>query len=362
MNMNMELMISRLISLLILAFFSLSEFAQADTTPKKIGLIASLSGFAAPYGTAVQNGVELALSEQTGAGTSFELLVQDDQSDLTKVLSAYRYLKDVKGVDLIIAGSWWVRSLAQITERDGIPLLSCETMQDADFVASQTYFVLGGRVVDWVSVYEPFFRARKLQTGATIKFTSGFSQSIGDEMRRLFSQPGRQFIKELEYQDLNFSEARSVVLNLRTISPNVTYVNGQPQGLANFLKRRAELGMQDSIVVGHSAIETAITQRLVSPLQARNVYFLRRKPHNTQFSKSFEAMFHKQPVLSADLGYYAAHMAFRALKSFDRLATLRRGIAIHGDEIIFDENQVARGIPQEIHYVTEQGEIVRVDG
>ena len=361
MNMNIEPIISRIIPLFILAFFGLIELAQADLATRKIGLIASLSGFAAPYGTAVQNGVELALSEQTGAGASFELLVQDDQSDLTKVLSAYRYLKDVKGVDLIIAGSWWVRSLAQITARDGIPLLSCETLQDADFVASPTYFVLGGRVADWVSVYGPFFHARKLQTGATIRFTSGFSQSISDEMRRLFSQPGRQFVKELEYQDLNFSEARSVALNLRTISPNVTYVDGQPQGLANFLKRRAELGMQDSVVVGHSGFETAITQKLISPLQARNVYFLRRKPHNAQFSKSFESMFHKPPILNADLGYYAAHMAFRALKSSDQLATLRRGIAIHGDEIIFDENQVARGIPQEIHYVTEQGEIVRVD-
>ena len=73
-------------------------------------------------------------------------------------------------------------------------------------------------------------------------------------------------------------------------------------------------------------------------------------------------MFHRPPVLSADLGYYAAHMAFVALESPDRLATLRRGITINGGEIVFDQNQVARGIPQEIHYVTEQGDIVRVDG
>jgi ABC-type branched-subunit amino acid transport system substrate-binding protein len=355
-------MTSRIILLFFLGIVSISSLVQAESATKKIGLIASLSGFAAPYGAAVQQGVELALSEQTKTGASFELLVQDDQSDPGKVLSAYRYLKDVKGVDIFIAGSWWVRSLAQITERDGIPLLSCETMQDADFVPSSTYFVLGGRVADWVSVYEPFFRAHQLHIGAAIKFTSGFSQTITDEMRRLFSQPGRQFIGDFEYQDLNFSESRSIILKLRAASPKVTYVDGQPQGLANFLKRRAELGMQDSIVVGHSCFETAIMQKLVSPLQARNVYFLRRRPPNAQFSKNFEAMFHRLPALNADLGYYAAHMAVGALKSSDLLATLRGGIALHGDEIVFDENQVARGIPQEIHYVTEQGAMVRVDG
>jgi ABC-type branched-subunit amino acid transport system substrate-binding protein len=234
-------------------------------------------------------------------------------------------------------------------------------MQDADFVPSSTYFVLGGRVADWVNIYEPFFRSRRISTGSVVKFTSGFSQSIADEMHRLFSNPGRMFAGSFEYQDLTFSEARSVILKLKTAAPDVTYVDGQPEGLANFLKRRSELGMQDSIVVGHSVIETAITQKMISPLQARNVYFLRRKPPNPNFSKSFEAMFQKPPVLNADLGYYAAHMAATALKSSDRIATLRRGLSIDGEEIVFDENRVARGIPQEIHYVTQKGDIVRLD-
>jgi hypothetical protein len=153
-------MTSRITTFFILVIVSICVRAQAEPTTKKIGLIASLSGFAAPYGAAVQQGVELALSEHRKTGASIELIVQDDQSDPNKVLSAYRYLKDAKGVDLLIAGSWWVRSLVKISERDRIPLLSCETMQDADFVASPTYFVLGGRVADWVSIYEPFFSSR----------------------------------------------------------------------------------------------------------------------------------------------------------------------------------------------------------
>lgn len=346
---------------LVATLFSITVTAQAGSPTKKIGLIASLSGFAAPYGEAVRQGLELALSERRKTGDSVELAIQDDQSDPTKVLSAYRYLRDIKKVDLLIAGSWWIRPLSKVTERDGIPLLSCETMQDADFVPSSTYFVLGGKVADWVSVYEPFLRARGLNKGAVIKFTSGFSQSIAEEMRNIFSSPGRVFAGEYEYQDLSFSEARVVALKLRTANPDVTYVDGQPEGLANFLKRRSELGMLDFKVIGHSAIETAIKQKLVTPLQARNVYFLRRRPPNAQFAKSFEEVFKRPPMLSADLGYYAAQMAFLALDSADRLATLRKGLKMHGEEIAFDQNQVARGIPQEIHYVKDTGEIVRLE-
>jgi ABC-type branched-subunit amino acid transport system substrate-binding protein len=355
-------MTHRAIVFVVILVSSIFCSVHAEVHKRKVGLIASLSGFAGPYGLAVKEGIELALSEQRGAGADIELLVQDDQSDPTKVISAYRYLKDIKGVELLIAGSWWVRPLAKVTERDGIPLLSCETMQDADFVPSATYFVLGGRVADWVRVYEPFFRARNLQTGAAIKFTSGFSQTISDEMRRVFSDHGRKFVGDFEYQDLGFSEARSILLKLRGAAPQVTYVDGQPEGLANFLKRRAEIGMQESLVVGHSAFETAITQRLVTPLQARNLFFLRRKPPNAQFLKSFEAMFQRSPVLSADLGYYAARMAVAAFDGPDLLANLRKGITVLGETIAFDENQVARGIAQEIHYVTEHGDIVKLEG
>lgn len=34
---------------------------------------------------------------------------------------------------------------------------------------------------------------------------------------------------------------------------------------------------------------------------------------------------------------------------------------MHGEEIAFDQNQVARGISQEIHYVKDTGEIVRLE-
>ena len=348
--------ILRLLGAFILA---ISGLAHAESTPKRIGIIASLSGFAAPYGLAIQQGAQLALSEMNKKGADIELFFQDDQSDPSKTLSAYRYLKDVNAVELIIGGSWWIRPIIKVTERDSIPLISCETRYDKDFIPAKTYFILAGSVAEWVRVYEPFFIEKNIHSGAVVRFLSGFGQSIADEVRLQFSNSGRKFLGDYEYQDLAFSEARTVALKVKVANPAVTYIDGQPEGLANFLKRRKELGMQNSIVIGHSAIETALIQRLITPLEARNLYFLRRKEPSPNFSRNFEAMFNTKPRLNADLGYYALHLGATALSSKDVLATLRLGMTIDGQRIYFNQNQVAKGIEQEIYFVNHSGEVVR---
>jgi branched-chain amino acid transport system substrate-binding protein len=346
-------------SLLVSVLIGNACESRATPQSKRIGLIASLSGFAAQYGKAVRQGTELGIEELRKAGHDVELFVEDDQSDPSKALSAYRYLKDIKGIQLLIGGSWWVRPLAPITERDSVPFLSCETMLDNDFIPSKTYFILNGRVADWVSIYDPFFASKNLQKGAVVKFTSGFSQTISDEMRRLFARPPRSFVGEFQYQDLQASSAGAIILKLKRSRPDVVYVDGQPEGLASFLRKRAEFGAQDMTVVGHSAFESAIRNRLVSPEHCRNLYFLRRVSADNDFVKRFQARFNQDPELSADLGYYAAYMALQALGSVDPVETLRRGMRVNGKDFFFDEKQVARGIAQEIFLVNENGQIVR---
>lgn len=345
----------------LVALIAYSGESMAAPPAKRIGLIASLSGFAAQYGVAVREGAELGVEELRKEGHNVELFVEDDQSDPSKALSAYRYLKDIKGIQVLIGGSWWLRPLAPITERDSLPFLSCETMLDNDFIPSKTYFILSGRVVDWVSIYDPFFTSRKLEKGAIVKFTSGFSQTISDEMKRLFTRSPRSIVGEFQYQDLLASQASSIVLKLKSAHPDVVYVDGQPEGLANFLRKRAELGAQEITVVGHSAFESAIRGKLVSPKQCRNLYFLRRVSPNADFAGRFKGRFSHDPELSADLGYYAANMAAQALDSSQPLETIRRGMRVRGKEFLFDENQVASGISQEIFRVDEAGEITRVE-
>lgn len=340
---------------------SLNAHAQPRQPVRRIGLIASLSGFAAPWGVAVKEGAELAVEELKGAGRSIELFVEDDQSETAKVLPAYRSLRDIRRIELLVGGSWWVRPLAQITERDGLPLLSCETLEDADFVPSRTYFILLGRVADWVRVYEPLFRARGWRRAATVQFTSGLAQTIADEMRRIFAGPERSFVGSFQYQEIQFPEAGTTLLRLKRAQPDVVYLDGQPGGIVNFLRRRAELKLQEIPVVTHEGFGPVVEEGLLDLQQARNVYYLRRTPPDPGFAGRFEAKFKHPPVLNADLGYYAVYMAQAALETRDPLAALRAGSVVQGKELRFDKNQVASGTAQEVYAVGDGGVVGRVE-
>ena len=75
-----------------------SDKGSADADTFKIGGIGPTTGDAAIYGTAVQNGIQLAIDEINEAGGingyQIEFKFEDDQSDSEKSVNAYNTLKD----------------------------------------------------------------------------------------------------------------------------------------------------------------------------------------------------------------------------------------------------------------------------
>ena len=82
---------------------SSEETASSDTF--KIGGIGPTTGDAAAYGTAVQNGIQLAVDEINEAGgingKQIEFKFEDDQSDSEKSVNAYNTLKDW-GIQILV--------------------------------------------------------------------------------------------------------------------------------------------------------------------------------------------------------------------------------------------------------------------
>lgn len=75
-----------------------SEAAGAEGDTIKLGVIGPLTGPAATYGIAVQNGADLAVKEINAAGgvdgVMFEVKAEDDENDSEKTINAYNTLKD----------------------------------------------------------------------------------------------------------------------------------------------------------------------------------------------------------------------------------------------------------------------------
>ncbi len=92
----------------------------------KIGVIGPLTGPAAAYGIAVQNGADLAVKEINAAGGAngimFEANAQDDEHDAQKSVNAYNTLKD-----------WGAQAIVGSTTSDPCIAVAAETSNDNMF-------------------------------------------------------------------------------------------------------------------------------------------------------------------------------------------------------------------------------------
>ncbi|MCC6952976.1 MAG: ABC transporter substrate-binding protein [Deltaproteobacteria bacterium] len=327
--------------------------------PKKIGLIASLSGFASSWGTAVKEGAELAAVELNETGAAIVLIIEDDQSNATDTVSAYQKLRSLSNVDTIVGGSWWLNSIVKKADSERVLLLSCETLWNKDAVAAPHYFLLSGDLRTWMRAYEPLIQAKSWRRGLIVRYASGFGQTLSEEMERIFSTSGRTWLGEVEYADITLSDASSVALEVRKRRADVVYIDAQPGGYAVLVRKLKDIGVRDTALIAHTVAFDALEQKLVDPALIEGAYYSQRETAAPAFAAKFRARYQRDPILNADLGYYAVLLAVRVQNEADRVKALERGMTIDGLDFRFDENHSYLGRRSMIYQVKNgQGELV----
>jgi hypothetical protein len=266
-------------------------------------------------------------------------------------VSAYAKLASVDEVRGIVGGTWWANSFVKSAERDGTIVMSCETLYNGDTVSASSYFLLHGDLRKWVRIYEPLVSARRWTRGAVVHFVSGFGQTIAEEMKAIFSKPGRTLVADIEYGSVDMADVGSILLELKQARPEVVYVDAQPGGLATFVRKLREAGLGDVTVITNSIGDDMLRSKLVEPSSVSNLFFTRRASFDPAFAEKFRRRFGKEPYLEADLGYVAVGLLQRALATDDAVGTLESGIELSGVRYHFDEHRVYSGIPQEIQQV-----------
>lgn len=345
--------------LLLLSFFAaLIDAHSAEPSlrtklnePRRIGVIASLSGFAAGYGSAVRDGAIVAAEELRTGDSPVELKVEDDASATRNTLGAYRKLKSLDRIEALVGGSWWMNGIATAVDRDGIPLLSCETLHANDFVQAPHYFTLAGDLREWIRVYEPLIQQRGWKRAAMIKFVSGFSDTLREELQRVFSAHGRTFLGAIEYTDISMTGAQTLATQAKSLGADVLFIDAQPESFADIIRHLQALGVHNLSILTHSAAMDAFRDGLFAPKDFDGeIFFLQRAGYDQSFSERFKARFGRPPSHNADLGYLAVHIASQLSRnSATALSQLREGIVVDGTRYAFNSDNVNRGVRQEIY-------------
>ena len=255
----------------------------------------------------------MGIDELKSKNINLQLYIEDDASANKQTVTAYHYLVDVKKVDVIIAGTWWINDVISLSKRDNIPILSCETMFNDDAVLSSNYYLLGGDLRDWINTYSDLVKEKDFKRAAVIHFISGFGFTIKREVQNLFSGNGKKFLGSIEYTDPNVEDVNTIVLKLKQIKPEVVYIDGQPNGLAKILKKMKEMKIENITVFTNSIAEDMLKQNLISRESLPKLYFTKRASYSTEFINKFQSKYGIEPFLNADLGYYSTQIIAESL-------------------------------------------------
>lgn len=356
----MTKLMHKLLRILIIYFLVFtSQILHAQTSYSnskntiKIGFIGSLSSFAANYGSAVLDGVRLAISELENQGIHIDLRVEDDQSTAKETVSAYIKLKTIDKVQAIITGTWWANAIVKQAENDEIILLSCETQYNEDEIIGKSYFILNGDLRKWIQVYSSLIKENSWKKASIIRYVSGFGATLENEMRDLFSNENREFVGALQYNDINLTNPADIVFKLKKMNPDVVYIDAQPGGLANLMRKFSEAGLNNLGILTNSIAEDVKRDNLFDTSKFKNLYYTKRATYDQDFIVSFKEKFQKEPYLNSDLGYYAVFLAQKSLGSDNPVSTLKQGLQIKDKVFSFDEHNVYSGIPQEVYKMNE---------
>jgi len=335
-------------------------YGHAAERELRVGVIASLTGFAAQYGQAVVDGVQVAVAELAKQNVKVRLFLEDDRSEVRGAASAYQKLRSIDKIEALVGGSWWVNGIVKIVERDSIPFISCETLYNKDFVQGTNYFSLAGDLRDWIRAFAPLVNQHGWRSVVMVRFVSGFADTLESELKILFGPPHRTFLQSIEYSDLEMTGASTLAVRAIAQHAQVIFVDAQPQTFAIFVKELEKLKARDIIVLTHSVAEDAARQRLINPgdFEGR-MFFLRRSSYDNQLVKKFQEFNGSVPQLNGDLGYYALQLIAQANEqSGDPVAALKAGVLVDGVKFSFDENNVSHTVVQEV-FGFRDGQVVK---
>jgi branched-chain amino acid transport system substrate-binding protein len=353
-----------LISLLVGAACWLGT-ASADSprpaAPVKIGYIGSLTGFAGNYGQAVLDGANLAVKELRAGGAAIEIVSEDDASNSKNTVTAFKRLSSVSGAGALITGTWWANNVAHLAETQHLPMLSCELQLNKETVRAPSHFIMGGDLKEWIWAFKSLAAERGLKRGAIVRFTSGFADTLEEEMRRLFSEPGRVFAGAVTYSDVTAGDIAQLALQVKKAAPDTVYLDAQPSSLAVMLKKFQELGLSGVSILTNDIGYDAIEQRLVNPSELKNFCFTRRAEAGGHFAEAFQREYGRKPYLSSHLGYYSARLLYTVLhdKTVDPIVALHRGQTLDDTRFDFDANNVYAGLKLQV-WTVKDGQAVKL--
>ena len=316
--------------LLLIVFFANPAMAK----PKlKLGLIQSMTGIAAEDGTAIVQGVQLAVEDVNAEGKiEIELLTEDDQTTPKETVSAFKKLSS-ENVDAIIGATWdfTSNSILGLAGAEKMVLLNpCTLPEILNLKQTKGYgFATSMSLRAEADKFSKYLIGKGYKTFAVLYANNNWGESQRDEYSNRAKKTGMKSRAEISSVKFDQNEWRDVIPRLKKLSPDLIIALLNKNDLEIFLRRMREAELGGQVYTSKALLDAlaeaedpAIYENACAP------YPLERLAEQTDFIKHFEARFSERPRLYADNAYDTVMLlakAFAATESKDTLVeTLKK--------------------------------------
>lgn len=357
-----------IIIVILIVVIAQKPASKQNSAPIKIGLVASLTGDAAPWGESAKNGVDLAvktINERGGLnGRQVQVITEDDHTNGKDAVSAYNKLVNVDGVSGVIGSvfDFTTQPLLPLAESNKVALISPSNFRIAgSFELGEQSFVMLINFSDLIRYFNDFLGQDKVKKLAIVHFTSTWGVEITKTVTEIMESYGKPKPIEEAYTKIGGNDFRTTVLKLKNVGVDTVFFDMLGEDTVNFLKRSNELGFKPTMLTYIGSMESFDQEKDKSLIE--NVAVVNWEVSSSEFNALYEKEYGKPAGKSADKAFDALYVMATAIantKSSSEVAPYISGntFTTPNATVRFMPDHTVNSTPVEIDIVKD-GKLVR---
>lgn len=312
--------------IIVLVTYSFGLRGSEDQTQKEeiipVGVLASLTGSASPYGIATQRGFELAANEINNAGgidgKKIKLVFEDEACEARVALDAFKKLVEVEGIKIILgptcsSGAIAIASLAN--EKKVLIISAGASSPDLTEVGGEYFFrTYPSDAHEAVFAADTVFKNFGKRTAASIYINNDYGAALERSFTTQFEKNGGTILVR-EAFELNASDFRTQLSKIQAAKPDLIYIVGYNE-LGELVKQIQELRIQ-SLVFASSVFNTPEILQITGS-SADGVVFTNltnpESPTRKHFLQIYKEAYQDEATYLVDTAYDAVYALEKALR------------------------------------------------
>lgn len=303
-------------SIILSIIMIVSACKKYESNKNRIGIIGPLTGEGATYGQSMKRGFELVFGDEKDV----HLVYEDDKLSAKEGVAAINKLISADKVQVILgsAASSVTLAMAPIAEKNHVILFSSISTSD-DLRKSGEYIFrnVPRNEIQGITAANFLYEKLKVKSVVILKKNDEYATNLSTSFRNRFVQLGGKVLLDEAYRP-SANDFKSIIVKIRTLSPQAIYIPGNYQEVALLLKQAYEAGIKTIFIGGDGSYSPELTK--IAGTAAEGSYYTimsvkKDTDYYKQFQNNFLKKYNQEPDVYDAYAYEAAQIIQQAIKN-----------------------------------------------